>query len=136
MSILCYWKLPNSCHDIAKKIAELALNSNHSLILSPDISFQSNQWQMMTITRVFLNIIRIETQKYRITGNFCGVKFLRFWSKKMTFNFCEFLFLRIENLGTEKKIICITGSNNWSDVAINNWCTLQWSLEVKTYLVL
>ena len=58
---------------------------------------------MMTITRVFLNIIRIETQKYRITGNFCGVKFLRFWSKKMTFNFCRFLFLRIENLGTEKK---------------------------------
>jgi hypothetical protein len=44
--------------------------------------------------------------------------------------------LRIENLGTEKKIVCITGSNNWSDVAINNWCTLQWSLEVKTYLVL
>ena len=25
---------------------------------------------------------------YRITGNFCGVKFLRFWSKKKTFNFC------------------------------------------------
>ena len=47
-----------------------------------------------------------ETDKgnqYRITGNFCGVKFLRFWSKKKTFNFCGFLFLRIVNLGTEKK---------------------------------
>ena len=50
--------------------------------------------------------------KYCITGNFCGVKFLRFWSKKMTFNFCGFLFLRIENLGTEKKFVCITRSNN------------------------
>ena len=27
---------------------------------------------------------------YRITGIFCGVKFLRFWSKKKTFNFCGF----------------------------------------------
>jgi hypothetical protein len=35
------------------------------------------------------------------------VKFLRFWSKKMTFNFCGFLFLRIENLGTEKKIFVL-----------------------------
>ena len=35
-----------------------------------------------------------------------------------------------------KQIVGITGSNNWSDVTINNWCTLQWSLEVKTYLVL
>ena len=53
-----------------------------------------------------------ETDKgnqYRITGNFCGVKFLRFWSKKKTFNVCGFLFLRIVNLGTEKKIVCITG---------------------------
>jgi hypothetical protein len=40
---------------------------------------------------------------YRITGNFCGVKFQRFWTKKKTFNFCRFFFLRIENLGTEKK---------------------------------
>jgi hypothetical protein len=40
---------------------------------------------------------------YCITGNFCGVKFLRFWSKKKTFNFCRFFSLRIENLGTEKK---------------------------------
>jgi hypothetical protein len=42
-----------------------------------------------------------ETDKgnqYRITGNFCGVKFLRFWSKKKTFNVCGFLFLRIVNL--------------------------------------
>ena len=60
----------------------------------------------------------------RITGNFCGVKFLWFWSKKKTFNFCRFFFLRIVNLGTEKKIVCITGSNKWSDVTINNWCTL------------
>ena len=49
--------------------------------------------------------------------------------------FCRFFFLRIVNLGTEKKFVCITGSNKWSDVTINNWCTLQWSLEVKTYLV-
>jgi hypothetical protein len=41
--------------------------------------------------------------KYCITGNLCGVKFLRFWSKKKTFNFCRFFFLRIENLCTEKK---------------------------------
>ena len=29
---------------------------------------------------------------YRITDNFCGVKFLWFWSKKKTFNFCVFFF--------------------------------------------
>jgi hypothetical protein len=34
------------------------------------------------------------------------------------------------------KIVCITGSNKWSDVMIKNWCMLHWSLEVKTYLVL
>ena len=33
---------------------------------------------------------------YCITGNFCGVKFLRFWTKKKTFKFCGFCFLRIE----------------------------------------
>jgi hypothetical protein len=48
------------------------------------------------------------------------VKFLRFWSKKKTFNFCGFFFLRIENLGTERKIACIIG--------INNWSAWQWSL--------
>ena len=31
-----------------------------------------------------------------------------------------------------RKNFCITGSN----VTINNWCTLQWSLEVKTCVVL
>ena len=36
----------------------------------------------------------------------------------------------------QKKKNYITGSNNWNDVAINNWCRLQWSLEVKTCLVL
>ena len=60
------------------------------------------------------------------------MKFLRFWSKKKTFNFCGFFFLRIENLGTEKKKICITGG----DVTINNWCTSQWSLEIKKYSIL
>ena len=40
---------------------------------------------------------------YRITGNFCDVKFLRFWSKEKTFNFCGFFFLRIVNFGNEKK---------------------------------
>ena len=43
---------------------------------------------------------------YRITGNFCS-----FGLKKRHLNFAVF-FLRIENLGTENKIICITGSNN------------------------
>jgi hypothetical protein len=42
---------------------------------------------------------------YRITGNFCDVKFLAFWSKKKTFNFCGFFFLRIVNLRTEKKML-------------------------------
>ena len=48
---------------------------------------------------------------YRIIGNFCGVKFLRFWSKKRHLNFA-FFFLLIENLGTKNKIVCITESNN------------------------
>ena len=30
----------------------------------------------------------IQPSWYRITANFCGVKFLQFWSKKKTFNFC------------------------------------------------
>ena len=34
-------------------------------------------------------------------------------------------------LAPKKKIVRMTGSNNWSDVMINNWCTLQWSLEEK-----
>ena len=29
---------------------------------------------------------------YCITGHFCGVKFLRFLTKKRTFNFCRFFF--------------------------------------------
>ena len=91
---------------------------------------------LLFITKEPLLIPKVSHGAYRITGNFCGVKFLQFWSKKKTFKFCGFFFLRIENLGTEKKIVCITGSNNWSDVTIKNWCTLQWSLEVKTYLVL
>ena len=45
--------------------------------------------------------------KYCITGNFCSVKFLRFWSKKKTFNICGFYFLRIENLGTEKTLFVL-----------------------------
>jgi hypothetical protein len=36
---------------------------------------------------------------YRISGNVCG-----FWLKKKAFNFCRFFPLRIENLGTEKKL--------------------------------
>ena len=45
--------------------------------------------------------------KYRITRNFCGVKVLRFWTKKKTFKFCVFFSLRIENFdfGAEKKIV-------------------------------
>jgi hypothetical protein len=43
--------------------------------------------------------------RYRITGNFCGVKFLLFWTKKKIFNFCGFFFLLIENLGAEKKVV-------------------------------
>ena len=84
----------------------------------------TDNWLVQCLTCITCKI-------YRITGNFCGVKFLWFWSKKKTFNFCG---LKIS--APKKKIVCITGSNNWSNVTINNWCTLQWSLEVKTYLVL
>ena len=113
----------------------------NSVTYDRSVTSSTNKTECHDITeillKVALNTIDISPQIfYHITGNFCGVKFRQFWSKKMTFNVCGFLFLRIENLGTEKKIVCITGSNNWSDVAINNWCTLQWSLEVKTYLVL
>jgi hypothetical protein len=52
---------------------------------------------------------------YRITGNFCGVKFLLFWSKKKTFNFCWIFFSADWKSRHRKKIVCITGSNNWSD---------------------
>ena len=38
------------------------------------------------------NLSLIQLSTYRITGNFCGVKCLRFWSKKKTFNFCGFFF--------------------------------------------
>jgi hypothetical protein len=56
-------------------------------------------------------------------------------TKKRTFNFCGFFFCGLK-MSTPKKIVCFTGSNNRSDVTINNCCILQWSLEVKTYLVL
>ena len=72
--------------------------------------------------------------EYCITGNFCSVKFLRFLTKKKIFKFCGFFFWGLK-ISAPKKIICITGSNNWNDVTINNWYTLQWSLEVNTYLV-
>ena len=68
------------------------------------------------------------------------MKFLWFWTKNKTFHFCKFFSLRIENFSAEKKIVSITGSNNWSNegqlhnVTINNWCIGQWSLEIKTYL--
>jgi hypothetical protein len=67
---------------------------------------------LLFITKEPLLIPKVSHSAYRITGNFCGVKFLQFWSKKKTFDFCGFFFLRIENLGTEKKFVCITGSNN------------------------
>jgi hypothetical protein len=98
-------------------------------------SCKSNYHTITTMT-VPQSVYGICFMIYRITGNFCDVKFLRFRSKKKTFNFCGFFFLQIVNLSIEKKIVCITGSNKWSDVTINNWCTLQWSLEVKSYLVL
>ena len=47
------------------------------------------------ISRKYLKQCKFNTSlksEYRITGNFCSVKFLRFWSKKMTFNFCGFFF--------------------------------------------
>ena len=54
--------------------------------------------------KIYLTILyRFFTWLYIcITGNFCDVKFLRFWSKKKTINFCWFCFLLIENRGTEK----------------------------------
>ena len=45
-------------------------------------------------------------------------------------------FLRIENLGTEKKLFVLQEATTEAMLRINNWCTLQWSLEVKTYSVL
>ena len=44
---------------------------------------------------LFCVLISFLTFTYCITGNFCSVKFLRFWSKKKTFNFCRFFFLWI-----------------------------------------
>ena len=50
--------------------------------------------------------------KYRITGNFCGVKFLQFLTKKKIFNFAFFSPLQIDNLGTEKKLFVLQESTN------------------------
>ena len=72
----------------------------------------------------------IQPSWYCITGNFCG-----FGLKRRHLIFVEFVFCRLKILAP-KFLFGITGSNNWSDVAISNWCTLQWSFEVKTYLVL
>jgi hypothetical protein len=47
-----------------------------------------------------------DKRNYRITGNFCSVKFLQFWTNKKTFNFCGLFFLQIENLGAGKKMVC------------------------------
>ena len=60
------------------------------------------------------------------------MKFLRFWSKKRIFNFCGFFFPAVWKSRHRKKKFCITGG----DVTINNWCTSQWSLEVKKYSIL
>ena len=49
---------------------------------------------------------------YRITGNFCDVKFLRFWSKKKTFNLCGFFFSADWKSPHRKKKCC----NNWIKV--------------------
>jgi len=57
--------------------------------------------------------------------NFCG-----FWLKRRHLIFVDF-FSSDWKSWHWKKIVCITGSNNWHDATINNWCTLQWSLEVK-----
>jgi hypothetical protein len=46
-----------------------------------------------------------------ITGNFWG-----FWLKRGHLIFAKKI-LQIENLDNEKKVVCITGSNNWSDVS-------------------
>jgi hypothetical protein len=48
---------------------------------------------------------------YSIIGNFCGVKFMHFWtkSKKKKLIFCCF-FLGFENLAAEK-IVRVTGRN-------------------------
>ena len=41
----------------------------------------------------------------RITGNFCGVKYLRCWSKKKTFNFCGFFFCRLKISAPKNKLL-------------------------------
>ena len=45
--------------------------------------------------------------EYRITGNFCGAKFLRFLTKKMTFNFCRFFFCGLKILAPKKKLFVL-----------------------------
>jgi hypothetical protein len=61
------------------------------------------------ISRKYLEQCKFNTSlksEYRITGNFCCVKFLRFWSKKMTFNFCEFFFFA-DWKSRHRKINCL-----------------------------
>ena len=65
-------------------------------------SCKSNYHTITTMT-VPQSVYGICFMIYRITGNFCDVKFLRFRSKKKTFNFCGFFFLQIVNLSIEKK---------------------------------
>jgi hypothetical protein len=91
--------------------------------------FSSNLFVCHKFSRLFL--VQIDMLAiiyiYRITGNFCS-----FGLKRRHLMFADFFLLRIEKSHHRKKFVCITGS----DVMINNWCTSQWSLEVKTYSIL
>ena len=68
----------------------------HFFPTSTNYNCMEYHWRFVNFSFSFIYI-------YHITGNFCSVKFLQFWSEKKTFNFCGFFFLRIENLSTEKK---------------------------------
>ena len=54
----------------------------------------------------------------RIIGNFCGVKFLRFWTKKKTFNFSGILFTFYTQY-----------VNLWQQKVLNHWLDNGLSLE-------
>jgi len=88
-------------------------------------------WKLFTWKLFLWTLVKRNLCEYHITGNFCG-----FGLKRRHLIFADFFFCGLKISAPKKKIVCITGSNNWSDATINNRCTLQWSLEVKTYLAL
>ena len=124
-------------------VVHVEVNSIHQ-----GIKFVSDLWQVCGFLQillfpppvkltpwVFLSTASYQllfTKQYHITGNFCSVKFLQFWLKRR--HFCRLIIL------APKKIVCFTGSNNWSDegqfhnVTINNCCTVLSSKNIFSSL--